>query len=56
MAQQLYRVVEASWDASGRVETDIGCTWKPERAAKEEARQLKLKDPARLFSVQKKPR
>ena len=55
MAQQMYRVVETSWKANGRVESDIGCEWKPEKKAKDELRVLTQAHPGRQYSLQKKP-
>lgn len=54
MAQKLYRVVEAKWIGSKRVELDIGCAWKSESAAKEERKELERKQTSRTFSIQKK--
>ncbi len=53
MSQQRYKVVETTWGKSGRVEKDIGSTWKPEKAAKDELRALQLKHSGRLFSLKK---
>jgi hypothetical protein len=36
MAQKLYRVVETRWVGGNRVESDLGCAWKPEAKAREE--------------------
>ncbi len=55
MAQQLYRVVETTQQGSAQVQADIGCDWKPEKAAKDELRAMKLRDPKRWLSIQKKP-
>lgn len=40
MAQKLYRVVETVWKANGRESVDVGCEWKPERAARAEMKAL----------------
>lgn len=55
MAQPMYRVVTARWVGKERVETDIGSSWKPLKAAKEELRALNLKAGSTLYSLQKKP-
>lgn len=54
MAQQMYRVVEAVFEGRSRIERDIGCTWKPEKAAKAELKTMQLKAPKKLLSIQKK--
>lgn len=54
--RKMYRVVEASWVGSGRVEKDIGCKWKSERLAKEEMKQMNIKNPGRTYSIQPKDR
>jgi len=52
---KLYRVVEARWvRGDGRVETDIGCEWKPVAKAKDEMRELSRKHAGRTFSIQLK--
>ncbi len=53
MAQKLYRVVETRWVGGNRVESDLGCAWKPEAKAREEMKVLARKFPSRLFSLQK---
>lgn len=53
MAQKLYRVVEARWVGGDRVESDLGCAWKPEAKAREELNAFARKFPSRLFSLQK---
>lgn len=52
MAQKLYRVVEVSWKGGERVETEIGCQWKPEKAAKSELREWNKKS-AGTYGIQK---
>ncbi|MGY6257288.1 hypothetical protein ACXIVK_27905 [Paraburkholderia caledonica] len=51
MAQKLYRVVETVWKGQARVAVDIGSTWKPERAAREEMNRLAVKNPVKLYSL-----
>ena len=51
--QKLYRVVETRWVGGNRVESDLGCAWKPEAKAREEMKVLARKFPSRLFSLQK---
>ena len=53
MSQQLYKVVEASWKGGIRVESDIGCEWKPEDKARSEMNRLQRDKPSRLYSLQK---
>ncbi len=55
MSQRNYRVVESSYEGSGQIQRDIGCEWKTERAAKEELKAMKLKQPDRWLSIQKRP-
>lgn len=55
MAAKQYRVVQTTWRENGRVETDIGCAWKPEAKAREELREKQRAQPGQLFSLQKKP-
>lgn len=55
MAQQLYRVVESTQQGSSQVQLDIGLAWKPEKAAKDELRAMKIREPNRWLSIQKKP-
>ncbi|HDR9761503.1 hypothetical protein KDX16_15570 [Burkholderia vietnamiensis] len=53
MAQKLYRVVETVWKGEGRVAVDIGCAWKPERAARKEMNDLAVKNPVKLYSLER---
>lgn len=53
---QMYRVVEANFVGGKRVEKDIGCAWKSEKACRDEMRALNLKHPKTLYSMQKQPK
>ena len=53
MAVQLYRVVETKVTSKGQEQVDIGCTWKPEKRAKEEMKAMKLQNSSRWLSIQK---
>lgn len=52
-AAPLYRVVESECVGKTTTQKDIGCEWKPERKAKDELREMKLKQPHRWLSIQK---
>lgn len=52
-AAQMYRVVETKMTKNGQVQVDIGCTWKPERKAKDELRDMQKRQPSTWFSIQK---
>lgn len=54
MSHNNYRVVESSYEGSGQIQRDIGCEWKTEKAAKDELRAMKLKQPNLWFSIQKR--
>lgn len=54
MAQKLYKVVVTNWTHDGRTCKDIGCKYKPEKAAKDEMKALSQKDPTRLYSIELK--
>lgn len=54
MSQKNYRVVESSYEGSGQIQRDIGCEWRTERAAKEELKAMKLKQPNLWLSIQKR--
>lgn len=51
--QKKYRVVETTWAATGRVESDIGCGWQSEASAKAEMRDLAKQHPNKAYSLQK---
>ena len=53
MAQTLYRVVETVWKEQGRVTIDIGSTWKPQKAAREEMNLSAAKNPAKQYSLER---
>ncbi|CAB3754189.1 hypothetical protein [Paraburkholderia humisilvae] len=53
MTQKLYRVVETVWKKEGRVAIDIGSTWKPEKAAREEMQRLTAKAATKLYSLER---
>jgi len=57
MAEQLYRVVEATWKGGIRVETELSDSfWRTEKVANEERRKKERNFPSRCFSLQKKPK
>ena len=53
MTQTLYRVVETVCKEQGRVTIDIGSTWKPQKAAREEMNLRAAKNPAKQYSLER---